>query len=119
MDSVSQKNPPSLFKWLENCLEYGYNYANVNDLPPLIRKDESSVVSWARKVVSFYSLLLGAKPIGKKLPSGVFCNIAPGSFCSNEELTVLAMVGENFGLQQLDLLPCGVSLPLRHVSWLW
>ncbi|KAH9702559.1 Anaphase-promoting complex subunit 1 [Citrus sinensis] len=114
MDSVSQKNPPSLFKWLENCLEYGYNYANVNDLPPLIRKDESSVVSWARKVVSFYSLLLGAKPIGKKLPSGVFCNIAPGSFCSNEELTVLAMVGENFGLQQLDLLPCGVSLPLRH-----
>lgn len=114
MDSVSRKNPPSLFKWLENCLEHGYNYANVSDLPPLIRKDGSSVVSWARKIVSFYSLLLGAKPIGKKLPSGVFCNIALGSFCSNEELTVLAMVGENFGLQQLDLLPCGVSLPMRH-----
>ncbi|KAI5446156.1 hypothetical protein KIW84_014128 [Lathyrus oleraceus] len=31
-----------------------------------------------------------------------------------EELTVLAMVGERFGLQQFDSLPSGVSLPLRH-----
>ncbi|KAI8559283.1 hypothetical protein RHMOL_Rhmol04G0159900 [Rhododendron molle] len=30
------------------------------------------------------------------------------------KLTVLAMVAERFGLQQLDLLPSGVSLPLRH-----
>ncbi|KAI7741534.1 hypothetical protein M8C21_022341 [Ambrosia artemisiifolia] len=40
---------------------------------------------------------------------------ATGSANSPEELTVLAMVGERFGLQQLDLLPAGVSLPLRHV----
>lgn len=112
--SISQENPPSLFRWLENCLLHGYNSANINDLPPLICKDGSSVVSWARKIVSFYSLLSGAKHIGKKLSSGVYCNIATGSYNANEELTVLAMVGEKFGLQQLDSLPSGVSLPLRH-----
>ncbi|CAB4301392.1 unnamed protein product [Prunus armeniaca] len=112
--SISQENPPSLFRWLENCLLHGYNSANINDLPPLICKDGSSVVSWARKIVSFYSLLSGAKHIGKKLSSGVYCNIATGSYDTNEELTVLAMVGEKFGLQQLDSLPSGVSLPLRH-----
>jgi anaphase-promoting complex subunit 1 len=85
--------------------------------PPLICKDGSSVVSWARKVVSFYSLLSGAKQIGRKLSTGVYCNIALGSHCTNEELIVLAMVGEKFGLQRLDLLPSGVSLPLWHVSW--
>ncbi|PPD81551.1 hypothetical protein GOBAR_DD21537 [Gossypium barbadense] len=60
------------------------------------------------------SLLCGAKIIGNKLSSGVSCNIASGSSCSNEELTVLAMVGEKFGLKELDSLPSGVSLPLRH-----
>lgn len=74
------------------------------------------MVSWARKIVSFYSILSGATLSGKKLSSGVYCNIALGSHCSKEELTVLAMVGERFGLQQLDSLPSGVSLPLRHVS---
>ncbi|KAJ0045529.1 hypothetical protein Pint_06537 [Pistacia integerrima] len=113
--SFSSKTPLSLFKWLENCLQHGCSSSNINDLPPLIRKDGSSVVSSARKIVSFYNLLLGVKPTGKKLSSGVYCNIASGSYCTNEELTVLAMVGENFGLQQLDLLPCGVSLPLRHI----
>jgi anaphase-promoting complex subunit 1 len=53
--------------------------------------------------------------LGKKLSSGVYCNISTGSYSSKEELTVLAMVGERFGLQQLDSLPSGVSLPLRHV----
>lgn len=110
------KTPPSLFRWLEDCLLRGCNYANIDDLPSLIRKGGSSVVSWARKIISFYSLLSGTKQIGKKLSSGVYCNIAAGSHCTNEELTVLAMVGERFGLQQLDLLPSGVSLPLRHVS---
>lgn len=115
--SFSWKSAPSLFRWLEICLRHGSGSANIDDLPPLICKDGSSVVSWARKVVSFYSLLSGAKQIGRKLSSGVYCNIAPGSQCTNEELVVLAMVGEKFGLQQLDLLPSGVSLPLRHVSW--
>ncbi|TQD83379.1 hypothetical protein C1H46_031089 [Malus baccata] len=112
--SFSQETSPSLFRWLENCLLHGYNSASINDLPPLIRKDGNSVVSWARKIVSFYSLLSGAKHLGKQLSSGVYCNIATGSYSTNEELTVLAMVGEKFGLQQLDSLPSGVSLPLRH-----
>lgn len=115
--SFSRKTAPSLFRWLENCLRHGSSFAYIGDLPPLICKDGSSVVSWAQKIVSFYSLLSGAKQIGRKLSSGVYCNIAMGSHCTNEELTVLAMVGEKFGLQQLDLLPSGVSLPLRHVSW--
>nr|KYP73070.1 Anaphase-promoting complex subunit 1 [Cajanus cajan] len=112
--TISLKNCPSLFRWLENCLQYGFNYANINDLPALVCKEGSSVVSIARKVVCFYSILSGAKLLGKKLSSGVYCNITMGSYSSKEELTVLAMVGERFGLQQLDSLPSGVSLPLRH-----
>ncbi|XP_027331009.1 anaphase-promoting complex subunit 1 isoform X2 [Abrus precatorius] len=112
--TISLKICPSLFRWLENCLQYGGNYANISDLPALVYKDGSSVVSLARKVVCFYSILSGATLLGKKLSSGVFCNITTGSHSSKEELTVLAMVGERFGLQQLDSLPSGVSLPLRH-----
>lgn len=115
--SFSSRGPPSLFRWLDNCLQHGCNSASKCDLPDLIHKDGNSVVSWARKIISFYSVLCGAKPVGKKLSSGVYCRIAAGSYSTNEELTVLAMVGERFGLQQLDLLPFGVSLPLRHVSY--
>lgn len=114
--SILHKTPPSLFRWLENCVQHGYNSANICDLPHLICKDGSAVVNWARKIVSFYSLLCGAEQLGRKLSTGVYCNVATGTSFSNEELTVLAMVGERFGLQQLDLLPAGVSLPLRHVS---
>jgi hypothetical protein len=46
----------------------------------------------------------------------VYCEVASGSARNTEELTVLAMVAEKFGHQQLDLLPVGVSLVLRHVS---
>ncbi|XVF84048.1 hypothetical protein PTKIN_Ptkin16aG0543300 [Pterospermum kingtungense] len=112
--SLSRKTPFSLFRWLENCLLRGCTPDSTNNLPLVICKDGSSVVSWARKIISFYSVLCGAKLIGKKLSSGVSCNIASGSFCSGEELTVLAMVGEKFGLKELDSLPSGVSLPLRH-----
>lgn len=90
--------------------------ANLNDIPPLICRDKSLVVSLARKIVSFYSLLLGAERRGRKLSTGVYCEVANGSVRTVEELTVLAMVGERFGRQYLDLLPVGVSLPLRHVS---
>ncbi|CAN6838494.1 unnamed protein product [Brassica oleracea] len=110
----SSRKPPNIFRWLENCLRRGCLSTNLDDLPDLIRKDGCSIVSWARKIVSFYSVLFGDKPVGKKLSSGVPCNIAPGSYSSNEELAILAMAGERFGLQQLDLLPSGVSLPLRH-----
>lgn len=113
----SSRKPPNLFRWLENCLRRGCLSTNLDDLPNLIRRDGCSIVSWARKVVSFYSVLFGDKPEGRTLSSGVPCNIAPGSYSSNEELTILAMAGERFGLHQLDLLPSGVSLPLRHVSW--
>ncbi|CAN0909752.1 Anaphase-promoting complex subunit 1 [Linum grandiflorum] len=112
--SSSWTTPPSLFRWLEQCLQHGCKSASANDLPPLICKDGSNAVSLARKIVSFYSLLCGGEQMGKKVSSGVYCNIASGSSCSTEELTVLAMVGERFGLQQLDTLPSGVSLPLRH-----
>nr|XP_029143708.1 anaphase-promoting complex subunit 1 isoform X4 [Arachis hypogaea] len=111
----SHKICPSLFRWLENCLQHGCNYTNICDLPPLVRRDASSVVSLARQIVSFYSILSGAELQGKNLSSGVHCNISMGSHGSKEELTVLAMVGERFGLQQLDSLPSGISLPLRHV----
>lgn len=116
MTSVSHRTSPSLFRWLENCVRYGCNSVNICDLPPLVCRDDCPVVSWSRKIVSFYSLLCGAEKLGKKLSSGVYCNVASGSSSTNEELTVLAMVGERFGLQHLDLLPAGVSLPLRHVS---
>ncbi|KAJ4911668.1 Anaphase-promoting complex subunit 1 [Raphanus sativus] len=110
----SSRKPPNIFRWLENCLRRGCLSTNLDDLPDLIRKDGCSTVNWARKIVSFYSVLFGDKPVGKKLTSGVPCNIAPGSYSSNEELAILAMTGERFGLHQLDLLPSGVSLPLRH-----
>ncbi|KAL1825219.1 hypothetical protein ACET3Z_011997 [Daucus carota] len=112
--ACSRKTPPSLFRWLENCLRYGYNSVESCDLPPLISKEDSNVVSWARKIVSFYSLLCGAELLDKKLSNGVCCNVSSGSSSTNEQRAVLAMVGERFGLQQLDLLPAGVSLPLRH-----
>ncbi|KAL3521232.1 hypothetical protein ACH5RR_019381, partial [Cinchona calisaya] len=112
--SSANKTAPSLFRWLESCLQHGCSSATTSDLPSLICKDETSAVYWARKIVSFYSLLCGAQQLGKRLSSGVCCTIASGSHSTKEELAVLAMVGEGFGLQQLDLLPVGVSLPLRH-----
>ncbi|KAL6526857.1 hypothetical protein OROGR_015947 [Orobanche gracilis] len=108
------RSPPSIYRWLENCLQHGSGHASICDLPPLICKDGTSIVNWTRKIVSFYSLLCGANHSGKRLSSGVTCNIAPGLYHTREELTVLGMVGEKFGLQHLDLLPAGVALPLRH-----
>ncbi|KAK7300517.1 hypothetical protein RJT34_11363 [Clitoria ternatea] len=114
ISTISLRIASSLFRWLENCLQYGCSHSNISNLPALVCKDGSSVVSLARKVVCFYSILSGATLLGKKLSSGVYCNITTGSHSTKEELTVLAMVGERFGLQQLDSLPSGVSLPLRH-----
>ena len=112
-DCLSQTTPPRLFRWLEHCLQWGCNSANINDLSPLIHKDGHSVI-WAREIVSLQSLLSGAKPLGRKPSSGVYGNLATGASSSPEELTAVAMVGEESGLQQLDLLPADVSLPLRH-----
>lgn len=94
---------------------HGVGFANIDDIPPLARKGGSSAVSWSRKVVSFYSILSGAESMRGRLSSGVSCKIGSGSSSTPEEKMVLAMVAEGFGLQQLDSLPIGVSLPLRHV----
>uniref|UniRef100_A0A1D1Y4T9 Anaphase-promoting complex subunit 1 n=2 Tax=Anthurium amnicola TaxID=1678845 RepID=A0A1D1Y4T9_9ARAE len=112
--SPSPRCPPSLFRWFERCLQCGCKPEHANDLPHMVSKDKGSAVSWARKIVAFYSLLLGAERNEQKLSSGVYCDIARGKARTAEELTVLAMVAERFNLQQLDLLPAGVSLPLRH-----
>ncbi|EPS73838.1 hypothetical protein M569_00901, partial [Genlisea aurea] len=109
-----QKTPPNLMRWLESCLQHGYGSANPADLPRLICIGRASVVKLGQNIVSFYGLLCGAEQFGGRLACGLNCNIAPGLYHNSEELTVLAMVGEKFGLQQLDLLPAGVSLPLRH-----
>ncbi|KAJ1262414.1 hypothetical protein BS78_09G105800 [Paspalum vaginatum] len=114
LSSSSLRTPPSLFHWFEYCLRHGLDSAKLEDIPTLMRKQKVSAVSWGRKVVSFYSLLLGAERKGKNLSSGVYCEVASGSARNTEELTVLAMVAEKFGRQQLDLLPVGVSLVLRH-----
>ncbi|CAL9156743.1 unnamed protein product [Musa hybrid cultivar] len=111
---ASPRTPPSLFRWIENCLHKGYHVSNMKNLPPLLCRENIYVVSWARKIVAFYSVLVGAERKGRILSTGVYCEIANGSARTIEELTVLAMVGERFGRQQLDLLPLGVSLPLRH-----
>ncbi|KAL2945094.1 Anaphase-promoting complex subunit 1 [Bienertia sinuspersici] len=110
----SPRSPPCLYRWFEQCLLHGLGFANLDDIPPLARKNGSSSVSWSRKVISFYSLLFGAESMDGNLSSGVSCKIASGSSSTAEEKMVLAMVAEGFGLQQLDLLPIGVSLPLRH-----
>lgn len=112
----TSRTPPNLFRWLENCLQHGCDSASVCDLPLLVCRIGTSVVDWARKIISFYSLLCGAEQSGKRLSTSVTCDIVPGLYRTREELTVLGMVGERFGLHHLDLLPAGVSLPLRHVS---
>ncbi|KAM3218577.1 hypothetical protein P3L10_023108 [Capsicum annuum] len=115
-DPSSKRIPPSLFRWLESCLKHGCSSSSVSHLPSLIFRDGSSVVNWGRKIVSFYCLLCSAELLGKRLSSGVSFVVASGSYNTPEELTVLSMVGERVGLQQLDLLPAGVSLPLRDIS---
>uniref|UniRef100_A0A0A9DXX7 Meiotic checkpoint regulator cut4, putative n=1 Tax=Arundo donax TaxID=35708 RepID=A0A0A9DXX7_ARUDO len=112
--STDLRTPPCLFRWFENCLRHGCDLAKVEDIPALMRKQKVCAVNWGRKVVSFYSLLLGAEKSGRNLSSGLYCEVASGSARNTEELTVLAMVAEKFGRQQLDLLPVGVSLVLRH-----
>ncbi|KAH7677904.1 Anaphase-promoting complex subunit 1 protein [Dioscorea alata] len=112
--TVSPKSPPNLFRWLESCLKHGCHSVDTSDIPPLVFNDKICAVGWARKIVCFYSLLLGAERVGRKLSTGVYCDLAKGSIRTKEEVTVLAMVAEKFGRQQLDILPVGVSLPLRH-----
>lgn len=108
------KVPPNLFQWLENCLRGKRPAENVENLPGLLTAESASCVDWSRKVIGFYHLLTGGQVVNGRLPSGVQLRIAPGIATSVEQRTVLAMVAEGFGLPELDRLPPGVSLPLRH-----
>ncbi|KAJ0510733.1 putative lactate/malate dehydrogenase, NAD(P)-binding domain superfamily [Helianthus annuus] len=40
---IITKNPPNLFRLLENCLRNGCIANNIIDLPALMRKDENSI----------------------------------------------------------------------------
>jgi anaphase-promoting complex subunit 1 len=117
-DSVSLKIdgkvPPNLFQWLENCLRGKRLAENMENLPGLLIKESASCVDWSRRVIGFYDLLTGGEVVNGRLPSGVQLHIAPGIATSAEQRTVLSMVAEGFGLPELDRLPPGVSLPLRH-----
>lgn len=108
------RNPPNLLQWLQNCLKYGCSSRDGEGLPHLLCKEGNFAVDWSRKVVAFYGLLLGLERRGQHLASGVSFNVASGTANCPEHWTVLSMVAESFGLQQLDRLPYGVSLPLRH-----
>ena len=66
-ESSLNKFSPSLFGWLECCLQCGCSNASISDLPLLICKDGNSVVNWGRKIVSFYSLLCSAENLEKAL----------------------------------------------------
>jgi anaphase-promoting complex subunit 1 len=107
--------PASLFQWLEDCLKGKESAENVMRLPVLLTKIGTNCVDWSRKVVGFFELLTGSELNGRQLPSGVHISVAKGTVTVPEQRAVLAMVAEGFGLPDLDRLPPGVSLPLRHV----
>jgi anaphase-promoting complex subunit 1 len=107
--------PPNLFQWLEDCLKGKESAENVMKLPVLLTKIGTNCVDWSRKVVGFFELLTGSELNGRQLPSGVHISVAKGTVTVPEQRAVLAMVAEGFGLPDLDRLPPGVSLPLRHV----
>lgn len=117
-ESVSLKNngkvPPNLFQWLEKCLKGNRPAENTESLPGLLTKETASCVDWSRRVIGFYDLLTGGEVVNGRLPSGVQLSISSGIATTGEQRTVLAMVAEGFGLPELDRLPPGVSLPLRH-----
>lgn len=93
--------------WHQSC-------ASEDEIIRVREESKTEISNMARKIVCFYSIPSGADLLGKKLSSDIYCNITTGSHSSKEELTVLAMVGERFGLQQFDSLPSGVSSPFRH-----
>ena len=105
---------PNLFKWLEDSLRTKRPAESSKYLPDLLTKAKVTCVQWSRKVVGFYEVLAGGLLKNGLLPSGVQLQIAAGSATSAEQRTVLAMVAEEFGLPDLDRLPPGISLPLRH-----
>ena len=110
----SLKVPFNIFQWLANCMR-AQNSRFSDSLPSLYMNREATCINFSRKVIGFYELLCCSEAVSKVVSCGVHVDIAAGSFETAEQKLVLAMVGENFGLTDLDCLPAGVSLPLRHV----
>ncbi|KAL3687507.1 hypothetical protein R1sor_013816 [Riccia sorocarpa] len=108
------KTPESLFKWLENCIKRRKVIKGSEGLPALLLRENLTCVEWSRKVVGFYELLLGDAETAEGKPTRVHVAISRGTTNRSEHKMVLAMVAEAFSLPDLDRLPCGISLPLRH-----
>lgn len=115
----SLKVPFSVFGCLEGYMREGKTITFGDKLPLLYVNKDSLCVSLTRKILAFYELLAYKEAVAGVLPSGVRVYITGGSSQRPEQRLVLAMVGENFSLADLDRLPVGVSLPLRHVSVSW
>ncbi|KAL2629518.1 hypothetical protein R1flu_014204 [Riccia fluitans] len=108
------RTPESLFTWLENCIKRRRLVKGREGLPALLLKENLTCVEWSRKVVGFYELLLGDGDTTKEKPTIVHIAMSRGTATRSEHKMVLAMVAEAFSLPDLDRLPCGISLPLRH-----
>lgn len=109
------RTPCSLLRWLENRVKGKYPASNEESLPSLLFKDGVMCVDWSRKVLGFYDLMIGGQRSGDFSETGFHMRLSKGSVNTSEQRTVLAMVAEGFGLPNLDRLPSGVSIPLRHV----
>ncbi|CAM6126515.1 unnamed protein product [Calypogeia fissa] len=113
LNTVGRK-PPSLFEWILKSIKNRNTPRDQEGLPPLVQNEDATCVEWSRKVVGFYELLLGNEGTGKTIPTRVNVAISRGTAIQPEHNMVLAMVAETFSLPDLDRLPCGVSLPMRH-----
>ncbi|CAM6122933.1 unnamed protein product [Calypogeia fissa] len=113
LNTVGRK-PPSLFEWILKSIKNRNTPRDREGLPPLVQNEDATCVEWSRKVVGFYELLLGNEGTGKTIPTRVNVAISRGTAIQPEHNMVLAMVAETFSLPDLDRLPCGVSLPMRH-----
>ncbi|KAI5082089.1 hypothetical protein GOP47_0001832 [Adiantum capillus-veneris] len=111
---TSLKLPFNIFDYLEGIIKNGKSVIPSDSLPSIYTNQNSTCVSFTRKVLAFYELLVFKGAVTGVLPSGIHLTIADGSFQTPEQRLVLAMVGEKFSLADLDRLPAGVSLLLRH-----
>jgi anaphase-promoting complex subunit 1 len=110
------RRPPNLFQWIMVRIRRERSPDDAAGLPPLLLKEGARCVEWSRKIIGFYELLYANEEGRKALSSGVHVAISDGTSSQPEHRMVLAMVAENFSFPDLDRLPCGVSLPMRHVS---
>ncbi|BBN07484.1 anaphase-promoting complex subunit 1 [Marchantia polymorpha subsp. ruderalis] len=108
------RTPANLFRWVEYRIKKRRMPRSGEGLPALLLREGVLSVEWSRKVVGFYELLLGDEETAKEKPTVVHIGMSRGTANRPEHKMVLAMVAEAFSLPDLDRLPCGISLPLRH-----